>query len=551
MNQFYAVGFLAVAAATSLAAQSAAPAQPDSPLAPATITPSSICSANQSYDQLTGDERNPPPPRIIPFGKSPVELTISATEFNDRPVDAKTASSPDFCAWNTFWVGTQVSTAGEVASFSDGGGASRGGGGGKLAADAFARLESLMTHLPDDHRKVPPANRGIVVEVERNGTAAVRLYDSANLPDQILEMIRIAGARVNVVAPVLAPDRIVPPDEVRSLNLPPTWSQHGAPPISPDGSIAVVQDFVTKTLTVYQGGTWPENATVPQCGKIIRVIKEFWQPDVYGGYLLDLDFSPDGLYLLVTWGERVGALLFDTKTWQPVTDPRVFPQHLKEYLHSPDWSLGIAVTESGKALVWDQRSHRVLSELPGLGEFEAPPVVRDQEGKRIYDDPAAEIQSVAFSPDRTRVAIYSGPDSIFKLRLSIWNIQTGAKERELWPVAWTSYPSGQPVWWNDGRWLVAPYSSQFSGGGTGVWDAETGRFKGTLDFTGCDARISSVAAGSSLFQSCFIGKERLDKVLEWTVDSVRNHLDSAARGASDHDVSSGQRVDLRIQPRLP
>lgn len=487
--------------------------------------PASVCGGNESYDQLTSDERKPPPPRIIPFGKSPIELTISATEFNDQPVDARRAAFPDFCFSNTLWVGTQVSTTGEVASFADGEGSDRGGGGGKLAPEAFARLESLIDHLPDDHQLVPPALRRVTVELEKNGATTVRLYDDANLPDEILEMIRITGARINVLAPVLHPNRVVPPDEVRSLNLPPTWSQHGKPPTSPDGSTTVVQDFVTKTLTVYRGGTWPENAAVPLGGKIIRVIKEFWQPDVYGGYLLDLEFSPDGRYLLVTWGVRVGALLFDTTSWQPVTDPRVFPQNLKEYLHSPDWSLGIAVNDSGETLVWDQQSHRVLSKLPGLGEFEIPLVVHDQEGKRIDDDPAAEIQSVAFSPDRTRVAIYSGPDSTDGLRLSIFEIETGKKERDLWPVAWTSYPRGQPVWWNDSRWLVAPYGSQFSGEGTGVWDVETGRFEGTLDLTGCDARINSVAIGPNLFQNCFLGKEQQDKVLEWNVNSVRELVD--------------------------
>jgi hypothetical protein len=530
MNQFTAIGFLATAVASFLQAQSPTPAQLNAPLAPpATIMPSSVCDVKLSYDEFVIDERKPPSPRIIPFGKSPIELTISETEFSNRPVDAKTAASPDFCFWNTLSVGTQVSTTGEVASFANGEGEGRGGGGGKVDSDVFARLETLMDHLPDDRCEVPPSTRRVVFEIEKNGAAIVRLYDTANLPDEIIEMIRITGARINILTPVLHPDRIVPSDEARGLNLPSSYNGQGDRPTSPDGSLIVLHDFVTKTLTVYQGSTWPENGGMPQGGKIIRVIQEFWQPDVYGGYLVGTEFSPDGRYLLVTWGERIGALLFDTGTWQPVTDPQIFPQNLKEYLHSPDWSLGIAVTEAGEALVWDAQSHRILSKLPGLGEFEAPQVVHDQSGKLIYDVPNAEIQFASFSPDRKHVAIYSGPDNIFKLRLSIWEIETGKKERDLWPDPWSSYASGQPVWWDDGRLLVAPYSSQFSGHGTGVWDAETGRFKGTLDFTGCDARISSVASGSNLFQSCFIGKEQHDKVIEWSVDSVRNQIDLASR----------------------
>jgi len=60
-------------------------------------------------------------------------------------------------------------------------------------------------------------------------------------------------------------------------------------------------------------------------------------------------------------------MLYDTAVWEPVTDPRLFPQNLKEYLPSPDWNLGVAVTDAGETLIWDQQSHRNLSKLPGLG----------------------------------------------------------------------------------------------------------------------------------------------------------------------------------------
>jgi hypothetical protein len=208
---------------------------------------------------------------------------------------------------------------------------------------------------------------------------------------------------------------------------------------------------------------------------------------------------------------------------------------LKEYLPSSDWSLAIALTDAGETLVWDQQSHRVLSKLPGLGELEAPPVITDSQGHRVYDIPNGEIQSAAFSPDRTHVAIFSGPNDVFKLRLSIWNIQTGQKERDLWPVLWASYPSGQPVWWNDGHWLVAPYASQFSPGGTGVWDTKTGRFQGALDLSGCPTGISPVAEGARLLQSCSMAKGEQDKVLEWSTDEINKQIES-----TENLVLSGQ-----------
>jgi WD40 repeat protein len=519
---------LIIALASGLLMQAQTASQTSAPPPqPATITASKVCGGGQIYDQLTADERKPPPPRTIPLGKSPVELTISATEFSDRPVNAREAASPFFCEESTLWVGVNVSASGEGYGFANGEGADRGGGGNKLAPEDFARVQSLMDDLPDDQHRVPPATRRIVVEVQRDGTATVRLYDSASLPDAIVEMIRLTGARIKIAAPIFRPDRVLPPEEVPNLDQPVLRKRLRALTISPDGSVGVLHDFVTKTLTVYQGSTWPQNGGMPLGGKIIRVIPEFWQPPQYGGYDVNNEFSTDGRYLLVTWGKRIGALLFDTTTWQPITDPRLFPQNLKVYLPAPDWNLGIAVTVDGETLVWDQQSHRIVSKLPGLGEFEPPPVITNQQGQRVYDIPNAEIQSASFSPDRRRVAIFSGPDNVFKLRLSIWDVEAGKKERDLWPVAWTSYPSGGAIWWDYGLWLVGPYSSQYSGGGTGIWDVETGRFLGTLDFSGCDARVIPVIAGTTLLQTCFMGKGHDDKLLEWSVDGVRNQIIAA------------------------
>jgi WD40 repeat protein len=285
---------------------------------------------------------------------------------------------------------------------------------------------------------------------------------------------------------------------------------------------------VTKTLTVYQGSTWPEYG-LTKGGSIVRVIPEFWQPDVYGGYAVGSEFSPDGRYLLVSWGARVGLLLYDTSTWQPVTDPHLFPQHLKEYIHSADWNLGLAVTETGEALVWDQQAHRVLSLLPGLGDLEPAPNIRDRQGRQVYTSPSGKIQSAAFSPDRMRVAVLGSPDR--KARLNVWDIQAGKKLRDYWPLYGRSDGIGNPLWWDDGHWLLARYGSSIE-----LWDAQTGRLKGTLDIAdGCDAREDPVASGSRLLQRCFAGKDHAAKVLEWSVDGVTSQLGSAATLAGGPD----------------
>jgi len=198
------------------------------------------------------------------------------------------------------------------------------------------------------------------------------------------------------------------------------------------------------------------------------------------------------------------------------------------------------VTESGNALVWDQQAHRIVSELPGLGEFEQVIHATDAQGHEIPYEPSAEVRGAAFSPDGTRVALYHGPDNVFKLRLSIFDVRGGTKDRDLWPAEWMSYASGQPVWWNDGRWVVAPWASQFSGKGVGIWDAQTGRFIGNLELSGCDASVAQVAEGARLSQACTKGDE-LDKVLEWNVESVHKQLES-------HNLQSVKSVDANTSP---
>jgi len=68
-------------------------------------------------------------------------------------------------------------------------------------------------------------------------------------------------------------------------------------------------------------------------------------------------------------------------------------------------------------------------EAAGLGEFEQPPVIKDRQGNRIYDIPSADIEAAEFSPDRTRVAIYTGIDA----HLSIWDVESGNNLRNFWP----------------------------------------------------------------------------------------------------------------------
>jgi hypothetical protein len=90
-----------------------------------------------------------------------------------------------------------------------------------------------------------------------------------------------------------------------------------------------------------------------------------------------------------------------------------------------------------------------------------------------------------------------------------------------------SFPEGRPLWWNNGQWLIAPYSSQFPSGGVGLWDADTGRFKGTLSSMGCEPRESLLVVSDKLLQHCLAGPDKDGEVLEWSVEGVKKQLETA------------------------
>jgi hypothetical protein len=58
-----------------------------------------------------------------------------------------------------------------------------------------ARLDDLLNHLPGDLSRVPPPNRKLFIQVQSGGTITARLYDRANLPESILEILRLTRCR--------------------------------------------------------------------------------------------------------------------------------------------------------------------------------------------------------------------------------------------------------------------------------------------------------------------------------------------------------------------
>ena len=299
-------------------AQVQLPAQSPPPHGPATV--SSFCGTTGTYDQLTEPWRTAPP-QNIPLGTAPAELTLQATQFSDQPVPEKIGSIPEFCAWSTVIVGVHVSTAGEVSSFATGEGSVRGSGGGKLPPQELTRLESLMDDLPSDGRRIPPPDRRVLVVAQRNGST-VRLYDSGNLPNSVIDIIPPHRRAHQNPPPTLQPDQSLRPGEINAID-----------PAS--GKSARLTQRQSQRLN-HRLPRLRHQDTHRHRGRQNRsrhsrglATPRLWR--LLGQHRVQprWPLSPR----LVGKPHRSRST---TPPSQPVTDSAIFPQHLKEYLHSPD-----------------------------------------------------------------------------------------------------------------------------------------------------------------------------------------------------------------------
>ena len=92
--------------------------------------------------------------------------------------------------------GCAISIDGKVSYFQRGSNGVKGGGLYALAEDESKRLNQLIGHLPDDNSTLPPLGRRIVLQVATGNSVLARVYDRANAPVEILDILRLTQSRV-------------------------------------------------------------------------------------------------------------------------------------------------------------------------------------------------------------------------------------------------------------------------------------------------------------------------------------------------------------------
>lgn len=423
---------------------------------------------------------------------------ITVIEGDDLKPDPKTAAVLGL-GYRISWRSYAVSTKGTLSFFRYTPPAIQGGGPWTLPVEDFKKLQPLIVSLPDDHSQLPPPGHRLVLQVAKGTGVLARVYDRANLPGSVLEILRLAGTDIKPLVTNFEAEKKWTLDKFSEACIPPNAIGFRLPKdllnlaVSPDHSLIVRQALYSNATTQVVDAktmTVVHEVVEPQSGPRWIYISHAW-------------FIPDGRYLLLL-SNLPAIRIYDTKTWQPVNTLPGTPSGGIAYYPSSDWAHGLVVSAAGAVELWDAHAHRKLANL-------------DLDG---------EIRSVSFSPDNSLVAVTSvrrNPDQSSTFHLRIWETLSGRFVHELMPLEQFAHDDiGDAWWWVDGRYLLAPIREDHLAGSyvVGIWNVQSGRYRG--GFSGCeypDTPFAVLLQGQRLFKRCSD-----DTLYMWDVNAALNKI---------------------------
>lgn len=389
--------------------------------------------------------------------------------------------------------GAVVSTDGEVSFFSRGPFGAKGGGCAQIEKDEREQLDRLLAKLPSDKSILPPIGRRIVLQVAQAENFDARVYDLANMPDGVLEILRLTKSQIRSHILWFEPETEWPVS--RPYN---------------DGGLAITSDG---QQIISSGLNGPIKIWQTDAQSLLREIP-LPQNLPFDGLVLSPD---DSLAIIDGWGV-IGIL--DTKTWQkiqiieePFIDRKRFQLSKPHFIKNGNYLL---LESSEPTLhIYDTKTWK---RLPGLSEIPPEAIsfypaatknravysskdgqifLRDTGGQRnIATIDTAKLEAVAFSPDESRVIIVTANhkgDTQIHYKIRIWNADNGKFEKELHPFEQDFCESVEGLLWSpDGKYFLAATkaNSFFTSRGISVWNVESGRHRG--DFSGCPTKITGL-----------------------------------------------------------
>jgi hypothetical protein len=352
-------------------------------------------------------------------------------------------------------------------------------GGGNLAARAISsrdlqRIEQFIAQLPDDGSRLPPPGRRLLIQFRGANGIGARVYDRANAPAIILELLRISRSwvpsavlrfhpvgqwtvneRHDPVALDLAPDKklIITADEkgpvrywdadTQQLVHEVPWAQYGSVSrlkVNSTGSLAAVESWGTVSLV--DPMTWKHR---------LELGDRSFRPRT--------EFSPDGQYLFFRNGQPRPTII-DTKTLQQISAMPGQPKGAADFIMASQGAKAISLSEEDMLALWDVNGQREIAQL----------------------DEKVSLQAAAFSPDESLVATATKQEANDRTgrhltRIRIWRTDTGALVHELRPFEQDNCELVQAlIWSHDGQYIIAGIKLDVMTH-IGIWSAQSGRFR--------------------------------------------------------------------------
>ncbi len=440
----------------------------------------------------------------FPTEGPPLKMGVIAIE-HDEPQ----ANAQDLIYERKISYGCSVTADGRPYDYWRGPWGSKGGGGEKLPADDLKRLDKLLSKLPDDGGRLPPPNRRLVVQVPEGDHSRTRVYDRANAPDVVWEIIRISqpgssmatirswmpkfqserDVKVDInndllaVSPdaaaiiiAVAPNGLALMDRSFRFRDPATHKELKELPLSYGRNPQGIKFSSDGSLAEIAGKGWGNRHCVVDT-RARKIVQEF-EEEAVGPYISALEFpqfTADGRYLLFLCYEpdsnghrTILPRVYDTKTWEKLDKMPGYPENALTCFEAPKAKRAVVLLKGSLMSLWDSERHRQYAKL----------------------DKNVQIRQVAFSPDELMVAIatlqepegHEWPRWTSRgFRIRIWSMATGELAHELRPFERNICETVVGLQWTaDGQYVLAATKSSGSEYDLNIWNSKNGRHRGSL-----------------------------------------------------------------------